>query len=354
MLASPIWHNRFALQTPLGKEPMLRYFVSELEVRVELIRPLVPADQQTAAVLATVTKGLAALAKSADTPDWGIDQAWIEAYRLERLLAVIEPDATLLREVARRVDEAFDQRVPSAERLRTAFLDLKRTIPSEPPPWQNGEAKQLRSMLLDVLEETHWALQRKFYSRPIQKSATRRLVVSGIAAFTLFILPYAWIYLHTWWSDNGPPPVMAWSGLPLWTAATAGAFGAMFSRLIYLQYNWDNLSLGALKDAREFASVLLRAAVGMTGAVVVYFFLQSGAVQGSLFPKFNELGLEQLYYAKASPDGSATVPLRLILPNVNLALLVVWSFLAGFSERLVPSVLQKTETSLNSAAAKAA
>jgi hypothetical protein len=38
--------------------------------------------------------------------------------------------------------------------------------------------------------------------------------------------------------------------------------------------------------------------------------------------------------------------LSLILPNADLALLVVWSFLAEFSERLVPSILQSAEGSI--------
>jgi hypothetical protein len=42
--------------------------------------------------------------------------------------------------------------------------------------------------------------------------------------------------------------------------------------------------------------------------------------------------------------------LSLIFPNPQLALLVVWSFLAGFSERLVPSILQSTEVSLSESA----
>ena len=72
--------------------------------------------------------------------------------------------------------------------------------------------------------------------------------------------------------------VDSWSGLPLYACMTAGIFGALFSRLLYLQMNWDALSVGGLKDAREFTSILLRACVGMTGAVIVSFFLQSNVV----------------------------------------------------------------------------
>ena len=85
----------------------------------------------------------------------------------------------------------------------------------------------------------------------------------------------------------------------------------------------------------------------MSGAIVVYFFLQSNIVSGELFPKFADLGLDQANPpGKAGASEESGVPLRLILPNADLALLVVWSFLAGFSERLVPGILQSTENSL--------
>jgi ABC-type maltose transport system permease subunit len=41
--------------------------------------------------------------------------------------------------------------------------------------------------------------------------------------------------------------------------------------------------------------------------------------------------------------------LCIVLPDRALALLVVWSFLAGFSERLVPHILTSTEKKLTAA-----
>ena len=284
------------------------------------------------------------------------DNSWNDAYCIERMLALVEPAGTLLGEVQRRLDEAADEKVGSAARFRTMFdavVPLAVDNSTAPPALTEGGEAQLRAMLLSILEETHWTFQRKFHSRPIRKSVTRRLVWTGLIACGLFVFPYVYIYVKQWLGDEKYVlPFQNWSWLPLWTAVTAGFFGAMFSRLLSLQASWNTLSLGELKDARDFSSIFLRGAVGMTGAVVVYYFLLSGVIGGGLFPQFKELGLHQLEF-KDTSSIAGTVPLRLILPNAQLALLVVWSFLAGFSERLVPGILQTTEASLSDNATQA-
>ena len=84
---------------------------------------------------------------------------------------------------------------------------------------------------------------------------------------------------------------------------------------------------------------------------MVYFFLQSGLVDSPLFPDFKLLTLAQFMYPAAdSLDAQRLSQIRLILPDAALALLVIWSFIAGFSERMVPGILAATETSLSNAA----
>lgn len=339
---------------PITQDTMLKYFISQLSVRSRFLETLI-VDVNQKARLASVTSDLDVfIAKYEALPTYRENDAWNEAYRLERMLALIEPADSLIGEIRRRLDEADDEAVGSATRLRTRFdafvPDVLDTAQS-PPALKPGAEARLRSILLDILEDMHWTFQKKFYSRPIQKSATKRIAWSGLAACCLFILPFIFIYIVSWrYGTNYRLPLEGWAWLPLWTSLTAGFFGAMFSRLLYLVTNWNIMSLGAVKDARDFASIFLRGAVGMTGAVVVYYFLLSGVIGGGLFPNFQQIGLHQVLF-KESNAGVDVVPLRLILPNAQLALLVVWSFLAGFSERLVPSILQSTETSLRESGA---
>jgi hypothetical protein len=104
-----------------------------------------------------------------------------------------------------------------------------------------------------------------------------------------------------------------------------------------------------LPDAREPSSLFLRGIVGTSGAVVIYFFLQSGIISGQLFPKFDQIDVLEFQFT-TGPDQARR--LSLVFPNANLALLAVWSFLAGFSERLVPSILASTEAKLDQAGTK--
>lgn len=332
---------------------MLGYFLSTLSVRALQVKQTVANDSVRAELLAEFESSLATFSSRFGASVAPANHAaWTEAYRLERILALAEPASNLASELKRQTARAIEERIPAATRL---VAELEASLPlafdtiQSPPSLRQGGEQSLRSLLIQTLEALHWSSQRKFYARPIQKKAAYRTVYLGLFAFFLFLGPYLAIYGSLLFTGQGPGPA-PWAGLPLYTALTAGLFGAFFSRLLYLQQNWNSFTLGAIMDARDFNSILLRGCVGMTGATIVYFFLQSGAMEGALFPDFARIGFEQVDYP-AIPAGS-DIAMQLFFPNSALALLVVWCFLAGFSERLVPSILVSTETSLGKGPAK--
>ena len=136
----------------------------------------------------------------------------------------------------------------------------------------------------------------------------------------------------------------------LYTSVAFGFLGALFSRLITLQRQWSAMALDELYNARAYHYIILRASIGVLGALVVFFFLQSGLVQGKVFPNFSELSMTSVHFSSAVGE-QLRWPTRLLLPSADLALLIMWSFLAGFSESLVPTVLSGTERQFGAAAA---
>jgi hypothetical protein len=361
---------------------MLEYFLSTLEVRARAISLHLKDGGDQRKLLDEVQEKLAKLKSEPYPANFDKDfEAWNEAYGLARLLVLLEPAENLSAELRRRVAEATSEKIGCATRLAAASEALLTHAFDANGAIKPGEESKLRGLLLETMEELHLGYQRKFYARPIRRNSTTRLIMFGFGAFVAFMFPYVMLYYkvtHSGSSNDSIPSwtnvdISSWAWLPLWSALTAGLFGAMFSRLLFLQSHWSTMSIGSLKAARESSTILLRGCVGMMGAVIVSFFLQAHVIAGGLFPDFQEIGLERRYYpVSAGPDNAKAsvaqaqtnatmpsntndphaklLPLLLIYPNQHLALLIVWSFLAGFSERLVPTILKDTESSAEKAA----
>jgi len=350
------------------EDEMLGLFLSMLDVRAKSTESNVGQNAYADSVLEEVKTGISILRAAPPNLSGSRNAAaWNEAYRLERLLALIEPSETLLLDLDRRLNEAVANKLPSIERLRLDVAAAKSGAydsSKQPPVLNPGGESQLRSAMINLLEEIHWNDQRKFYATPILKTAVHRIVILDLLAFVAVIIPYAWIFFRLF--QHRIDLSVFWAALPLYTVITAGAFGAYFSRLIAILQGGDNLSVRGLETMKMWSSLFLRGAVGICGAVVVFFFLRSGLVGGGLFPDFNLFGFDYGGYSGYAPHFTANQTtaeiiaglkdpntLHTIEPSQSLALLTMWSFIAGFSERLVPTILSKTEDSFSNAASGA-
>jgi hypothetical protein len=115
-------------------------------------------------------------------------------------------------------------------------------------------------------------------------------------------------------------------------AMSSGFLGATFSMLIQ---NQERVSKGSLEDltaASSWHALIVRGSVGLGAAVILYFFFESGLLEGSLWPNLKELGYNSIKLLEHTN-----------VPNKHWCLLIIWCFLAGFSESLVPNMLHKTE-----------
>jgi hypothetical protein len=138
----------------------------------------------------------------------------------------------------------------------------------------------------------------------------------------------------------------------------AGALGAFFSSLLRL-YDFADLpkalvepGLGKLPSGYLIIYSLVPSVVGAIAATVLYITFAAGLLEGALFPKFacklmDESG--KVLGAEACRTFGNTLGDFGPQYAADYAKAIVWAFVAGFAERLVPDALQTFATKVESA-----
>lgn len=111
-----------------------------------------------------------------------------------------------------------------------------------------------------------------------------------------------------------------------------GCFGAYVSQLIGFYQAIPTVDYRMIQNRYSRWSLMLRYMLGGFAAFVLYLLVTGQLLAGDMFPD----------RAKISDGiwGSATGP---AVPSVDFAKLLVWSFIAGFSERLLTEQLTRIE-----------
>jgi hypothetical protein len=137
--------------------------------------------------------------------------------------------------------------------------------------------------------------------------------------------------------------ILIYGAQALWTRSflVLIVFGAgLVGGFVSLQQRLPKASVGDLRRLSEsWAAVLLVPINGGIFAIVLHVAFLGKIVDGALFPHYLDVA------APASRSGVKAVLywLRNVAPagSADLGKLIFWAFVAGFSERLVPQILQE-------------
>ncbi len=239
---------------------------------------------------------------------------WTQAYAIEQLLVHLFDDETLASELQVRVREAKGA-------LKPALADHYAAEAAKTPL----SSDERRAVLSRLVNDLQW----RYTVDEVKRGYTKEITLATGQLFILSLAVFAASVLLT----LAFPELKQFDVRLLVPAVLAGCWGAAFSMLSSLRDRLEASDLDALKVLRARWVLGSRVLIGAGAASVLYFFFVSGLVTGAAFPNLQA--------------ATATDNWRLD----TFALLVVWCFLAGFSERLIPGLLARTEAKLETPSA---
>jgi hypothetical protein len=239
------------------------------------------------------------------------------------------------------------------------FESLKSNIISLRSKYQNltdaadyGDYLTLRSVDITKISETGETLKKlradyqflikEFclrYSYLSNREKLRSKLLSYGAILTLFFFIVMAVFIAITFAMPAYQSFSAFSTLIAAVfAGIMGAFVSMQQRLQSLPHGGDPIySLSLLTHG--WLSIFLSPISGAIFAVLLYLFFAGGLLKGTIFPEMKVLpgsGDESSLLALAN-FFVGTAPIA----GKDFALLLVWSFIAGFAERFVPDTLMR-------------
>lgn len=309
--------------------------------------------------------------------------SWNCAYLVDKLLSRVRRPDTLDMEIRAQLSSLAPLDPDKAALYRAEIENL--------PPMASGDEGAItarRALLGRILNDMHWKSTQRVTKRGIVAQYTERVVRSGLTLGVLCLLGLVLtdpIQKALSWID--------WSYAGLFLAVMGGAIGAGFSILNNSRLDTTRMTIEDLRRDTSAGLLRLRFCIGGLAAAILYFFFQANLLEGVLFPDLQALGFAdtvksplfsdqldtalsviaadaggkypglaqttlrtELHGALLQQMGDPTKSVNAVIgdqlgrfvPNPELCKLVVWSVLAGFSEKFVKSMLGRIETSTQS------
>lgn len=232
------------------------------------------------------------------------EHTWRNAYQIEQLMVVLYNEVELEQQLKRK-------------RLEASHLGSAKQQHYEEDVSQELTTDAKRALLGELLNDLQWFYESRYVQRSYEGTARLRTIVVFFVTFLFFFLPV--------WAHSFTHVLEQWGGVRayfVFAALSSGALGAAFSMLISLRHRLQSSTLDEVKQLQRYSFVISRVVIGMGAATILNYVLQAGMLQGEFLPT----------------PFSGEVPLskdtQEVMAFKDLALLIVWCFVSGFSEQL--------------------
>ena len=152
------------------------------------------------------------------------------------------------------------------------------------------------------------------------EAQAKHLAITIVTVLAITVVAAWWAVTYTYGSLT----------LMVFMFGTVGGIANNYRRLVRMPISAESSQHGHLVTLQIYVSPL----VGGVFAGVLYGLFMSGLVQGSMFPQFSQI---ETMYDTYSLFAAGVEPLH----NQDAAKVLVWSFVAGFSETFVPNFIDK-------------